>query len=355
MKFDSATGKLTMATSSGWGLVSIENTGTDPTLVLSDQANDPSPIIFTASGELGFNTPVPTNDIHITDGSNAGINFTKTGANAGTFQIYNDGFANIIGPGSSPARRYAFYDQMGAGNGGNTGFPPFTNFNDVNTGMYFPTNNDVLAIVTGGVDRIRFAANGDITMATTTGNVGIATTSPPKPLSVHGESLLMGSSTMAAITMGSSTMLLPNLAALEVTSDFVCRVAANGKLVFQTANCTASAARLKHNIRPLDLDSSKIKDLVAKSWEFNSNDKTGHGFVADDVVKVYPEIVTYNEKGEIQNYDQNVLITLLVDYLQKHEGQGPQKEGFNPGWAALVLAGGAIIISLCKKPRHSYA
>ncbi len=119
------------------------------------------------TGRLGIgSTPSPAAPIHITDGTTAAIRLTKTGANAGNFEIYNDGFANIVGPGTAPNRRYSFYDQMGSGTSNVVTNPPFTNFADYDTGMYFPDNNDKVALVTGGVERLR-ATNVGVTVTGT--------------------------------------------------------------------------------------------------------------------------------------------------------------------------------------------
>lgn len=106
------------------------------------------------SGNIGVGITAPSAQFHARSATSAAASFEKTGANAGTFSIYNDGFANIVGPGTSPNRRFAFYDQMGAGNGNNVATPAFTNFNDTNTGIYFPSNADEIAIATGGVQRV---------------------------------------------------------------------------------------------------------------------------------------------------------------------------------------------------------
>jgi hypothetical protein len=136
------------------------------------------------TGDVGIGTTEPSSRLHIAHATNASMRFEKTGVNAGTFQIYNDGFANIIGPGSSPQRRFAFYDQMGAANGGNVGTPPFTNFNDTNTGIYFPSNTDTVALVTGGIARLNIA-NGNI-------GIGGGTTTPSALLTVNGDMRLTG-------------------------------------------------------------------------------------------------------------------------------------------------------------------
>ncbi len=113
------------------------------------------------TGRLGIGaTPSPAAPVHITDSGAAEVRLEKTGANAGTFRIYNDGFANIIGPGTAPNRRYSFYDQMGAGTANVASNPPFCNFADYDTGMFFPDNNDKVSLVTGGGERLRASNTG---------------------------------------------------------------------------------------------------------------------------------------------------------------------------------------------------
>ena len=113
------------------------------------------------TGRIGIGTTTsPAAPIHITDGTTAAIRLTKTGANAGNFEIYNDGFANIVGPGSAPNRRYSFYDQMCSGTSNFVTNPPFANFADFDTGMYFPDNSDKVALVTGGAERLRASNTG---------------------------------------------------------------------------------------------------------------------------------------------------------------------------------------------------
>jgi parallel beta-helix repeat protein len=102
---------------------------------------------------LGIGTSSPAGNLHILwkDNWTASIRLEKTGTNAWVFQIYNDGFANIVGPGAGPNRRFAFYDQMGAGSWSEA-LPPFTNFGDLNTGMHFPSA-DTIGWSTDGVTR----------------------------------------------------------------------------------------------------------------------------------------------------------------------------------------------------------
>ena len=57
--------------------------------------------------------------------------------------------------------------------------PSITNIGDTNTGLYFPSA-DAIAIVTGGVNRLRVTSAGDI---------GIGTTSPGAKLSVDGDAI----------------------------------------------------------------------------------------------------------------------------------------------------------------------
>jgi hypothetical protein len=64
-----------------------------------------------------------------------------------------------------------------------------------------------------------------------------------------------------------------------------------------------SSARYKHDIRNMGGASIKLMELRPVTFRYNS-DPTGtlqYGLVAEEVAKVYPELVVYGSKGQVRN------------------------------------------------------
>ena len=80
-----------------------------------------------------------------------------------------------------------------------------------------------------------------------------------------------------------------------------------------------SSARYKHDIRDLGGKSSNLMKLRPVSFRYN-NDPTGtlqYGLVAEEVAKVYPELVVYGLDGKPMTVRYLTLISLLLNELQK--------------------------------------
>lgn len=84
---------------------------------------------------------------------------------------------------------------------------------------------------------------------------------------------------------------------------------------------TTSARKYKTNIKNLELDSSLIYDLRPVS--FNSKSKADDknrrfiGLIADEVEKIFPEIAMYCRDKEVESYDNQMLMTLMLAEIQK--------------------------------------
>lgn len=93
---------------------------------------------------------------------------------------------------------------------------------------------------------------------------------------------------------------------------------------------STSAMKYKDKIKDLELDSSLIYNL--RPISFNSTCKNADknrrwiGLVADEVEQVYPEIVHYNKNNEVEDYDNKMLITLMLKEIQKLNGRVSQLE-----------------------------
>jgi hypothetical protein len=83
----------------------------------------------------------------------------------------------------------------------------------------------------------------------------------------------------------------------------------------------SSSKRYKRNIVETALDSSKVYDLKPIDFEYNENTDSegekGFGLVAEDVEKIYPEIVHYNQDGLVESLAYDRLSLLLLMEIKK--------------------------------------
>jgi hypothetical protein len=78
-----------------------------------------------------------------------------------------------------------------------------------------------------------------------------------------------------------------------------------------------SSMRYKKDVSTLEVDSSKIYDLTAKSFTYKSSDERTFGLIAEDVETVLPEIVFKNKDGEPDSLNYNVLPILILEEMKK--------------------------------------
>ncbi len=95
-------------------------------------------------------------------------------------------------------------------------------------------------------------------------------------------------------------------------------VASNGRL-----GVAPSSARYKHDIHDMAGASSRLLKLRPVSFRYN-NDPSGaiqYGLVAEEVAKVYPELVVYGPDGKVQTVRYSMLSSMLLNELQKQARQ----------------------------------
>jgi hypothetical protein len=91
-------------------------------------------------------------------------------------------------------------------------------------------------------------------------------------------------------------------------------VAANGRL-----GIVMSSARFKRDIRDMGDQSNGLLQLRPVTFRYKS-DPTGqlqYGLVAEQVAKVYPELVTYGPDGKVLTVRYSMLSAMLLNELQK--------------------------------------
>ena len=151
------------------------------------------------------------------------------------------------------------------GPNGTAAAPAFTFSADTNTGMY-SGGTDILRFSTAGADRLTILANG---------NVGIGTTSPTQKLEVNGD-------------------------------------------VIANAYYYTSDIRKKENVTNIENSLSKILQLQGISYNLKGEEDKRMGFSAQDLQKVYPELVKEGSDGYL-SIDGTGLIAPLVESIKEQQ------------------------------------
>jgi len=170
----------------------------------------------------------------------------------------------------------------------------------------------------GGVTRFRdftvgdgkgatvFSIDGSAALATLTGNLTMSSATS----TITGGTqfnLEAGASGIRSVTINNDT----------TTSAVDCRVGnAGGQFMRST-----SSLKYKTNVKDLEVDSSIIYQLrpVSFTSACKGDDKKKRfvGLIAEEVEQIYPDMADYNEYGVVQNYDTNMLATLMLAEIQK--------------------------------------
>lgn len=89
--------------------------------------------------------------------------------------------------------------------------------------------------------------------------------------------------------------------------------------------CTASSLRFKEDINNITYGLDAVMQLRAVSFkykpEMNSGTSTHLGFIAEEVEPIIPELVSYNNDGQIQGLDYPTVVAVLTKAFQELVGQ----------------------------------
>ena len=159
--------------------------------------------------------------------------------------------------------------------------------------------NLVLATLNGGAKDIYFRAGDDsgtdMFIRSSDGTVGIGTTSPNDKLEVNGVIRVN------ALGSAGGTQLCRNLSN-------------------QISNCSSSL-RYKTNVAPLSFGLSVIKQLRPITFDWKQGGIRDVGFGAEDVAKINPLFVTYNDKGEVEGVKYDRLSVVFVNAFNEQQSQ----------------------------------
>ena len=358
-------GNVGIGSTTPWAKLSVTNTGTGPSFIVEDSTSpDTTPFIIDASGNVGIGTSTPGYKLDLYSGStNSQLHFGSTGFDSGgylTSVAAHDFFASggaafqgswtakstaagIVG---SQSGRIEFYTNSGLTEG-NTFTPTermrITSAGLVGIGTTTPdaaltidrasqnftalkltrsgTSPGSLAIAMSTAGTATFTADAQLVFTTgtsqntsfidgattnltiqgSTGNVGIATTSPWRALSVTGT---VGFDGLTGAT-GAGSLCLDS----------------NNQVVYNSASdsCLSSTRATKHDINPLLVDAlSQVLALQPVSFIYNQGDgRTRFGFIAEDTAAVDPHLVTYDASSTVSGIDDRSIIAILVGAMKE--------------------------------------
>jgi hypothetical protein len=142
-----------------------------------------------------------------------------------------------------------------------------------------------------GVEPSPWHAGGDLTMYDAAG----------------GPTLLLASNGMVSIGTGTHTNILTvkHLSATNPIAD---------------AWTTYSSRRWKTNIQPLQGSLAKIMQLQGVSYDWKENGKHDIGLIAEEVGKVVPEVVAYEDNGvDAKSVDYARLVSVLIEGMKEQQ------------------------------------
>jgi hypothetical protein len=85
----------------------------------------------------------------------------------------------------------------------------------------------------------------------------------------------------------------------------------------------ASSERYKTDVASMASSSEKVKELRPVTFHLRSDPKAGvqYGLIAEEVAKVYPELVIRGDKGQIEGVRYEELTPMLLNEIQRQQAQ----------------------------------
>jgi hypothetical protein len=278
--------------------------------------NNPNLFWDNTNSRLGIGTASPSAVLHILDQNNAGWRFEEYSNGDGTNYRNYRARGTIAAPTAvlSGDRLASF---LGAGYNGSSFNSPdggisiwaaenYTNTSTGGTFVTFGTSATGTNPGGGGVERMRLDS---------TGNIGIGTTSPWRTLSVTGT---VGFDGITSVSTNQSAYLC---------------LSSNKEVVQDSTTCLASSARFKQNIETLSASSSlsEVMALTPVSFQYTPSyngalqsdpnfSGTFVGFIAEDVAKIDPRLITVDATGPTPTAPHGVryenITAILVGAIQ---------------------------------------
>lgn len=191
-------------------------------------------------------------------------------------------------------------------------------------------------IKTGGLEVGSFISDGG---AVITGNLGVGTVSPIAKLSVVGNLHLSGSSQDVSWTTGEAFQLGEyngttfterfrilnngNTGIGTISPGYKLQVgnSGDGTSVGANAYYYISDKALKTNVSPLTGSLANVLKLQGVSFNWKSNGEPSIGVIAQDIEKVYPELVNTDKTTGYKSVEYGNLVAPLIEAVKEQQRQ----------------------------------
>jgi hypothetical protein len=267
---------------------------------------------ISGSGDVGIgNTGYTSTRLTVTGKSDTSSDFSfvaNNSSNSNLFLVRNDG---NVGIGANPSYTLDVNGNAAAtrfyvASGGNATDPMIRLKDDTDTGFFFPAGNTI-AFSTGATERMRINSSGQVLLGTTTSSQG-------QVLEVNGGIYM----TSTIIILGTNIQY-----GRHGTSDGVQFTAGPGGVYLDYGN-TSWTSLSDERFKNIDSEISNATEslmtlrTVKYSLKDDERNKINLGLIAQDVVKVFPEIVDI-ENDEIgkMGVRYTELIPILVASIQE--------------------------------------
>ncbi|MFZ9959694.1 MAG: tail fiber domain-containing protein [Candidatus Limnocylindrus sp.] len=288
------------------GDVTVSNTGVTAItagVVVDADINASAAIALSKLATGALPTAITVASANIVDGTIVNADISASAAIAGTKVSPNFGTQNITTTGQILAKT------------GTSASPGYSFTGDTNTGLTRPTT-DSIALVEGGVERIRLTSAGD-TLFNTTVATNAADASTAVGTTIYGGASIHISNNASPALFLRRTVDNGDIIRFYRTS--TSDVGAISVTTTATSYVTSSDYRLKQNIEPMSGGLAKLGQLKPSTFEFIAEPGVKvDGFIAHEVQAIVPQAVTGVKDGEeMQGIDQSKLVPILVAALQE--------------------------------------
>ena len=83
----------------------------------------------------------------------------------------------------------------------------------------------------------------------------------------------------------------------------------------------SSSIRYKDNVTDIDFDTGRIFDVRPVSFQWKASGAKSFGLIAEEVDKVFPELVYRNKDGSPESVSYDLIGVLLVPELKKQQAE----------------------------------